>query len=318
MDEWVRKFDITAKSSGSPFSNYSMFENKKYFIPEDKYEEFLMVYAKCIDSNEKLIIQEIITDHAFKMFIDVDFIEPTSLSSEYILNFSHTLQKTLLDLFGDSEDLTYIISTTQPKKVTKSSSEYIKTGLHINYPFLYVNSEIAIKLRNNIINGLVLKFGERSIEVNPWEDVIDIYPYNSNSGLKMHGSIKPLKCPGCIGRGVIKIPKIKAIKKYRKKFYNKGKFDYGNLKNRSKSELEDPILTNLVEDYNTCMDCDICNGKRKILENRFYSAEYVFNHDGTISEPKTELLKTNTLECMRMTSFRCKSSDKYTINLPIL
>lgn len=314
MDEWVRKFNITDRSSGSPFSNHCMFENITYFFSEDKYDEFLMVYAKCIDSNEKpIVLQEIITDHAFKMFFDVDFLEPIQLSSEYILNFSHTLHKIIFDLLGGSEDLTYVISTTQPTRVTKSSNEYIKTGLHINYPFLYVNCEIAIKIRNRIVNDLVLIFGERP-EINKWEDVIDINPYNSGAGLKMHGSVKPLKCSGCIGRGKIKIPKMKAIIKHRRKFYKKENFDYCNLNNFSKSELDDPILNNLVEDYNTCMDCDKCNGKRKVLENRFYSVGYVFNNDGSFSAPKTELLRTNTLECMKMTSIRCKLSEKCTLN----
>ena len=294
----------------------------KYFIPEDKYDEFQKMYSHDFDIGIRtMTLSEIKSDHAFKMFFDIDMLETCELSSEYILRICKILQDIIKKYFRSSEDLTYVISTTQTKKVIKKNMEgveieYVKNGIHVNFPYLFVNTQMALQMRYSVILELEIKLGKRKIQINPWSDVIDCAPYSN--GLKMCGSVKVVKCQECNGKGQINqnIEELIEIKKYRKKHFKKeeDKYDYSNLLDLSPSECRDEKLSSLIRNYNENTECNICEGTKRVLEERYYMPEYVINTEGEISESQTNLVKNSTLDSVKLTSIRCKSTEICTGN----
>ena len=298
----------------------------KYYIPESEYEQFQRIYAQDFDNGVRtMTLSEIKSEHAFKMFFDVDILDTVKISDEYVRKISNVIQKVLIKYFEQSEDLTYVIATTQNKQITKKNmdgieTEYTKSGIHLIYPYLFVTTEMALQLRYSVVLELEIKLGKREIAINPWSDVIDCAPYSN--GLKMCGSVKVVKCVDCNGKGQLakNTEELKTIINYRKKAFRRKieegdvKFDYSNLFDLSSYECKDIELSRLIREYTDNTECYACEGTKKVLEDRYYMAEYVIQSDGSVSSYQTNLIKNSTFEAIKLTSIRCKSDDVCTVN----
>ena len=321
LNRWIREIHGNDGSKGIPLTHTKM-SGGKYFIPDDKYEEFQRIYAQDFEIGIRtMTLSEIKSEHAFKMFFDVDILDTCQIQNEYILRLCKILQDVIKKYFGSSEDLTCVISTTQTKNVTKKDregieTEYVKNGIHVNFPYLFVSTQMALQMRYSAILELEIILGKRKIEINPWSDVIDCAPYSN--GLKMCGSVKVSKCQDCNGKGQINQNKedLKEIKSYRKKYFRNedDKYDYSNLFDLSPGECRDEKLSSLIREYNENTECNMCEGTKKVLEERYYMPEYVINPDGNVSETETKLVKNSTFESVKITSIRCKTSELCTEN----
>jgi len=136
---------------------------------------------------------------------------------------------------------------------------------------------MALQMRYSVILELEIRLGKRKIGINPWSDVIDCAPYSN--GLKMCGSVKVVKCQECNGKGHINQNKedLKEIKLYRKKYFKNEDdgYDYSNLFDLSPNECRDEKLSSLIREYNENTECNMCEGTKRVLEERYYMPEYV-------------------------------------------
>ena len=91
-----------------------------------------------------------------------------------------------------------LISVAKPKP----HGDYIKTGVHINWPNFPVNRSSALALRDHIISTLQLVYGSKD-----WNDIVDLSVYGSSerntkgSGFRMPYSHKMVNCKECQGKG---------------------------------------------------------------------------------------------------------------------
>jgi len=312
LHNWVRS--INGFSNENPLTHTRM-SGGRFYIPECEYEEFQRIYSQDFDNGIKNTLSEIKSDHAFKLFFDIDMLDFKEASNEYILKIADIIQKEVNKYFNNSEDLMYVVATTQSKKINKDEVEYIKTGVHIIYPNLFVSKDMAIQIRCTTVIQLKVEFGEREIKSNPWGDVIDSAPYSN--GLKLCGSVKVVKCEDCREKKENEKEELKEIVTYRKKKFPRKKedeFNYSDLDDLSRDEFRDEYFSELIFKYTNNNICDVCNGTKKILEDRYYMPEYVIQNDGSISEYNTNLLKNSTFEAVKMTSIRCKSDELCTEN----
>lgn len=157
----------------------------KAMIGFDKLDEFNSVYTNCINSNVQLFVIECKTE-IFRFFADLDFASLDVLSEEYIIDVINTIHSAVSYLY--SEDLNVIVCSTTNKKVNKNGKNLIKQGYHLFWPDIYVNINIAIKIRRYILDKIKLIYGERD-QSNTWSDVLDEVVYKSN-GIRMNGSYK--------------------------------------------------------------------------------------------------------------------------------
>ena len=171
-----------------------LLDNGKLKIPKNKTEMFLEKYADDIASNAKHYICEIKTP-IFRLFSDLDFFEVEELSDEDLRCYIKAIQKVVGDFFQSDQDKHVIVCTTDSKQVTVDKQNYIKTGVHLIWPNLYVSKPTALLLRQCIIQFLHQKFNSRP-SYNSWSDVVDLSVFDQN-GLRMIGSRKMSNCDIC-------------------------------------------------------------------------------------------------------------------------
>lgn len=103
----------------------------------------------------------------------------------------------------------------EPEEPTHSSNSIPRqrgknANMHIHFPFLRVNSYMAIVM----CRALVCFFTERVTHIpiltGTWESIFDESVYNG-SGLRILGASKCTKCPSCLGVGCIKCKQIGKI-----------------------------------------------------------------------------------------------------------
>ena len=325
LTSWIREIRGHDGFRNNPLTHTKM-SGGKYYIPESEYDQFQRIYAQDFDNGVRtMTLSEIKSENVFKMFFDVDLLDTVKISDEYVRKISNLIQEVLRKYFEQSEDLTYVIATTQTKQINKKNldgieTEYTKNGIHLIYPYLFVTTEMALQLRYSVVLELEIKLGKREIAINPWSDVIDCAPYSN--GLKMCGSVKVIKCIDCNGKGQLakNAEELKTIINYRKKLFRRKieegdvKFDYSNLFDLSNYECKDVELSRLIREYTDNTECYVCEGTKKVLEDRYYMAECVIQSDGSVSNYHTNLIKNSTFEAIKLTSIRCKSDDVCTVN----
>ena len=164
-------------------------------ISKSELNQFYNVYATDLVSNLKNYMVELRTP-VFKYYIDMDIFDHEFYTGKKLQKIIIKIQTALSFFFGrHTFDSDVYVCTTPPKHVFKEEQEYIKTGVHLIWPHVLVTQEIALFLRQFIIQYLIIKIGERP-EHNDWGDVIDETVYIQN-GLRMIGSYKAFPCKIC-------------------------------------------------------------------------------------------------------------------------
>jgi len=164
-------------------------------IGKDEMDQFYKVYATDIVSGYKNYIVELRTP-LFKYFIDLDIFDHEYYTGKRLQKIIIAIQKVLSHFFNRSSiNSDVYVCTTPERRVKKDELMYIKTGVHLIWPHVYVTQEIALFLRQFIIQYMTTKFGPRS-EHNTWDDVVDESVYNQN-GLRLLGSYKAIPCKVC-------------------------------------------------------------------------------------------------------------------------
>ncbi len=135
----------------------------------------------------------------FKFMADLDVFEPTTPSYDKIREWIITDMLYILRLFypNDIDKLTVLVCTTESKAdVQKYGQKYNKTGIHLLFPNLLIDTERAMVLRSAFIQYFESKYGERAEGYNSWADLFDKSVYTSN-GLRMVGCSKMERCEAC-------------------------------------------------------------------------------------------------------------------------
>ena len=123
------------------------FNNGKYNVPDNKFDEFYNEYYKVIsdkDNISDLYLIEKVTDSKFAFFIDLDVPKKYNynLTDDDVSEVIQTTKTTILDHFIDDPTLTeYIVS----KRLTPNGCNY-----HINFYNLIVNNQLGNKLISQI------------------------------------------------------------------------------------------------------------------------------------------------------------------------
>lgn len=186
----------------APYSHLLM-NGGKLFIPSDKRDEFLVRYAHYCQTYKLYVIE--LKTPIFRFFLDLDFFQEIGLPHPTLLKYIVTMQKAMYTILSHNHDVkeTRVIACiTKNKSVVKNNTEYVKTGVHVYWPDVYINIEYALIFRVIILDYLEEQYGERGNH-NTWADVIDKTVLERN-GLRMIGSRKLNQCTHCKSLKVFK------------------------------------------------------------------------------------------------------------------
>ena len=314
MYAWLSKMGSYKKTDGVPHTHTKMAGGNLYINDED-YDEFQRLYAKSFDNGDRsMTLSERRSDPVFKMYFDIDILDKEVIGETYVSELVKVIQETTSTFFPsvDDGDMRCVVSTTQPKNMLQKSGEtFIKNGIHLTYPFLNVNLEMALQIRFTVTLALEVKLGKREIESNPWTDIIDKAPYFN--GLKMCGSVKTFTCPECKLDSLQPMAlSLVNIREFRRKHFPRSipKFEYGKLDNLSRDEFRDPDLSRLIHEHTNVKSCSGCNGSKKQMEDRYYMPVHVVDSSGRIIEHDTEIVTGSTYEAVKWTSVRSTSQEE--------
>ena len=159
-------------------------------------DEFLKQYALALDRKEVISIVEKRTD-IYKMHYDLDVVDTEPWSEAIILQTlqeMRTAMGTCFPVEKREELFRAVVLTAPPKKV----GDMWKTGIHVIYPDLQVDSTMGLTLRKVAVMHLN-KLQRRIEPLNSWDDVLDRCVHVAN-GLRMVGSVKMSKCGNCAAK----------------------------------------------------------------------------------------------------------------------
>ena len=182
-----QKFDNASNLS------HVLMDGGKLSVPFDRLNEFYEKYIEAIGTSEKLFVVEQKTP-TYNFFIDIDYKDQDSLSIEEI----KSICKIICDKVKRHGGKNCLISVSPPKTV----GDFIKTGVHLNWPDFVVDQSSAIALRDHVLVALSKAKGSYD-----WNDIVDSSVYGDlqrrtkGSGFRMPWSYKKAKHDACGGRG---------------------------------------------------------------------------------------------------------------------
>ena len=318
--------------------------------------------------NRSLAYSEKRSPDVFRMYFDLDILENRALDEGEVLDIVREVQRTTALLFvGADEALKCVVSRTQTKQVevrvrppqpqqascllendgdsgaAASTAEesppeekpeepqfesFTKNGVHLNFPKLLVDLDMALQIRFSVVNQLEKRFGQRGVTQNPWSDVVDKAPYLN--GLKMIGSVKREQCKACGNskrkrrsgeeREEQRIETMREIAKIRRKHYRRenDRFDYTDVMSFEGDEYKDADLSRLHTQYHALARmCPQCNNKGWFLEERCYSPTHVLGAGGVLCCDDLHYISNNYHEQMRWTSIRARTHDQVTADYSV-
>ena len=173
--------------------SHVLMDGGKLSVPFDRLNDFYEKYIEAISSNEKLFVVEQKTP-TYNFFIDIDYKDKESLAMDEI----KSICKIICDKVKRHGGKKCLISVSPPKTV----GNFIKTGVHLNWPDFVVDQSSAIALREHVL--VALSTVKSSYD---WNDIIDASVYGDirrktkGSGFRMPWSYKRAKHDACGGQG---------------------------------------------------------------------------------------------------------------------
>ena len=178
-----------------PFTHL-LLNGGKLRVPNEMKEDFLIKYSQYCQSYKLYVIE--LKTKVFRFFLDLDFFQHIGLPHNMLIKYITVIQKavyTTISSTHDPKESRIIVCLTENKDVVKNNEKFVKTGVHVYWPEVYVNTEYSLIFREIIIEQLNDQFGERGSH-NTWDDVVDKVVLEKN-GLRMIGSRKLSNCSHC-------------------------------------------------------------------------------------------------------------------------
>lgn len=199
------------------------------YVPIEKENDFIEQYTNTLLSLQAeqkkygkdathLYVNEMRTP-VFRLFVDWDIYCEHELKVEDRMNICREYQQYLKKFYPNTDPLSrryemIICVNEMAKKVKFVRGEHrpmYKYGIHGAFPFLYVNDEQTLDIRENVIGHYYLKFKNLSQSLTKWEDIVDEDVYTRNT-FRMIGSAKTEPCSECQASKKEKKKKIEARK----------------------------------------------------------------------------------------------------------
>lgn len=206
-------------------TTHAYMDKGNYKIPEIKMNEFYEIFLNNIrDGKFNSIVEQ--KTPIFKFFIDLDFklkFELTLENKQEIVVKIQSILKEALIFTSQESNFFCIVSSCNNLNIGGE----IKNGIHLIFPFIFVNKSMAIKIRNILVQGLYNNVNEET-SLLEWEKIIDESVY-TKSGLRIMFSYKYDKCIYCSEKTLKKINCDKCQNK--KNIYSRPYYPILNLDN---------------------------------------------------------------------------------------
>ena len=114
-----------------------LLDGGKVHVPKQLMPQFNAACAKDIDTNCHNFISENGTN-IFKLFFDLDIHDTAPVEGDQLKRITDCIRGTVRDFAPEGCDLTHVVCETTCKEKTVNNIIYIKTGVHLIFPCVYV------------------------------------------------------------------------------------------------------------------------------------------------------------------------------------
>ena len=215
FETWLGRYRVGDSTTCTHFS----YAGGKYFIPTDDNDAWLRKYAEILQRTSQLGENAVVfliekKTPVFRMHFDLDIIQATAMTkavvADHVRLFCTVFKKYYKQeqeqdqpgenatTLADNTFVCYVLNakSTPRRGYGENQPMGVKTGIHLIWPYLLVNQERALHLREACIYAAIEAFGKRSPPKNPYADMIDESVLLKN-GLRMVGSDKKVACEEC-------------------------------------------------------------------------------------------------------------------------
>lgn len=183
LKNWLKKNGYLEKSKDVPNPTHLLLDGGKVYLPKNMEKKFIENYSNEMTKNCTLYYVET-RPKIFKYMIDLDIGDDHYWNREEIMKIVKYVNS-IVNQFYDYGNT--VICCTAPLKHKKKS---VHTGIHLIWPKIFVNVEIAMMFRKAILQKIEETMGKRDTSFqNSWEDAFDELIYTRN-GYRMVGSDK--------------------------------------------------------------------------------------------------------------------------------
>lgn len=162
-------------------------------VPPEEEKEFHALYSRDVANGHALFFSERRTPH-FALCVDIDGI--TFRDAEERQQLLKILDDTVASFWVENEKQKKLFMMLV---MTREGGD----NLHVVYPYLIVDDEKALVIREGVISRLSALMPKAQLDKGKtWEDVVDRRIYEAN-GFRMPGSHKSVVCPECKGKKCI-------------------------------------------------------------------------------------------------------------------
>lgn len=203
LREFLRPYRIGKAEKGAVSTHYSM-AGGKFHIPDEQHTRWLKLYAaEWARRNGSLFIVELRTP-VFRMHFDIDMVQHTEPSDTELHDLARFFSGVFKTFYPDVQldPRTFLCIVLKAPSMQKKSGDVMltKTGVHMIWPWLHVDKEQALRMRESCVAAAVRILPPRLPPLNDYNDVIDKCVLEGN-GLRMVGSDKCTRCEECGAKG---------------------------------------------------------------------------------------------------------------------
>lgn len=174
-------------------------------VPATRRSELYRMMARDINGSVPFFLCEKRSD-IFLFYLDLDYAGADVIDSDTIFRIAIAIQSAVRSCYREytaaewlRRGLVTVLVCDEPTPVVVQKRSFVKTGIHLVFPNLYVNEEQANALVNYTIQFMTSNWPQHADALS-WASVIDTGVYGNGKGLRMLGSKKCLRCPQCSRR----------------------------------------------------------------------------------------------------------------------
>jgi hypothetical protein len=200
VTHWLAKNGMNTRVSAA--ATHLDLSGGMYTIPSVAIPKFYEMVARDMRGSVPFFLCEKRPDIS-PFYIDMDYAGADILSLEDVFHISMTLQLSVRRCYPLIDDglwrsigLVSVLVCDEATSVVVNKRNFVKTGVHIIFPNLFVTEEQCSQLAQHAIQYMMVH-SPQTANMLPWVSIIDLCVYGTGKGLRMLGASKCLKCVVC-------------------------------------------------------------------------------------------------------------------------
>lgn len=283
--------------------NYLRLNGGKAQVPEQSEDEFFATLATDVAlGNENFFVQR--RGPVYPLFMDIDYDSKTLaiVSDEEFHALYGVILHCMREIYADTsaEARRMIVCSAAPKLRKKDGIDVQKTGKHVVFPDIFVDSTIATSLCRAFSDYAASSQRLQkcpNLSIADLEDLFDKSVYESN-GIRMLYNHKATACLPCLKK---KKQKTRELQRH----HNKQVKEWLDSKGTARPLVEPkPLVVPFFRDES----CAACFGRGYVYEGRPYRPTEVFDGDLVPLPDELGRLQANVIYALKQCSVRPPAS----------